>query len=422
MIIAPSFLNKYSHVNWALADQAMVSGVNFFTGLMVARFLGMDQFGSFTLVWMAVLFINSIQMAMVGSPMMSIGPKQSEADEDSYYNAVMLQQLLFTLATFVLIFSGVRVSVVFMPEWGIDGVALPLAFSGAFFQAQDFLRRYFFCRQRALDAFWNDAVSYLGQLVVLGVAFYMSDMNVRGVLWVIGLTSACAVVLGLARTNVKLPEVRFFIKVLDRHWAYAKWITLSTLLQWGAGNLVFILTGGILGPASVGVLKASQNIMAFSHILFQAMENFVPVKASKIYAEHGLESLKMYKNKVVLFGGAATAALALMIAIFADELLLLAYADEYEQYGYVLRWFSIIYIFMYLGFPYRAVLRALEKTKSIFESQMIPSVFVVTSGYLIIKSYGLQGALATFLLTYIFTALYLHYSFSKEVCFQAKDV
>ena len=35
---AARLLSRYSHVNWALADQTMVSGVNFPTGILLARY------------------------------------------------------------------------------------------------------------------------------------------------------------------------------------------------------------------------------------------------------------------------------------------------------------------------------------------------------------------------------------------------
>ena len=49
--LAARILSRYSHVNWALADQTMVSGVNFLTGILLARYLGVEEFGRFTLAW-----------------------------------------------------------------------------------------------------------------------------------------------------------------------------------------------------------------------------------------------------------------------------------------------------------------------------------------------------------------------------------
>ena len=44
-----NFLTRHRHFNWALADQIIVSGANFLTALLLARYLGPEEFGRFTL-------------------------------------------------------------------------------------------------------------------------------------------------------------------------------------------------------------------------------------------------------------------------------------------------------------------------------------------------------------------------------------
>ena len=56
-----SHLTRLRREAWALGDQALVSGMNFMTNVLLARLLGMKEFGIFTLAWMAVLFFNSLQ-------------------------------------------------------------------------------------------------------------------------------------------------------------------------------------------------------------------------------------------------------------------------------------------------------------------------------------------------------------------------
>src|SRR3989339_512327 len=89
-----AFISRYRHMNWALADQAMVSGVNFLTGILLARYLGLEEYGRFTLAWMAVLLCNSFQQAGIIAPMMSIGPKQKKEDGPSYYGTLFIHQQL----------------------------------------------------------------------------------------------------------------------------------------------------------------------------------------------------------------------------------------------------------------------------------------------------------------------------------------
>lgn len=410
-----NLLKQYSHINWVLADQAMVSGVNFLTGLLLARFLGLHEFGSYTLIWMAVLFVNSFQMAMISAPMMSIGPKQPLDESDLYYRAVLSQQALFSLISFLLLFCAIKLASVLKPEWPVEGLALPVALSGTFFQYQDFLRRYFFCRQLAASAFWNDVISYLGQIVLLVGLFFSIGLNIAGVLWVIASTSFVAIMFGLAKIDFQLVSKQEFKKISRRHWMFSKWSTLSALLQWGSGNLVFIITGSVLGAASVGVLKAAQNIMAVSHILFQGMENFVPAQASRKITTLGIVALQKYINKVVLAGGLVTISFATVIFIFSNEVLDLVYGDVYSRYGYVLQWFAVIYVFMFLCFPYRAALRAIENTKAIFQSQVAASLFVIMFCYALVQSFELTGALVSLLTVYLIVIIYLLVSFSGSV-------
>ena len=117
-IVIRNFIGRYSQINWALVDQAMVSGVNFLTGIILVRYLGLEEFGRFTLAWLIVLFFNSIQFAAVISPMMSIGPKQADIEFPQYYGAVFLQQLFWSTACFISIFSCVWASQFFF-DWKI---------------------------------------------------------------------------------------------------------------------------------------------------------------------------------------------------------------------------------------------------------------------------------------------------------------
>ena len=78
---AANFLTRHRHFNWALADQIIVSGANFLTALLLARHLGPEEFGRFTLAWLVVLFVTSLQAGLIVSPMMSVGPKLDAAED-----------------------------------------------------------------------------------------------------------------------------------------------------------------------------------------------------------------------------------------------------------------------------------------------------------------------------------------------------
>ena len=169
---------------WALTDQGIVSATSFLTNLILVRFMGLREFGVFTLAWMSVQFVNSLQSALIVAPMMSIGPKQDEKDRPTYFGAVVFQELLFVCCCFVFVFVALKVSSIFFPQLGLQPLALPLAVSAFAYQLQDFLRRYFFTTRESRRALADDALSYLTQLPLLFLLHRMGRLDSVTALWV----------------------------------------------------------------------------------------------------------------------------------------------------------------------------------------------------------------------------------------------
>lgn len=52
-------------------DQIIVSGSNFLLGILLARNLGIEEYGQFALLWLIVLFFSSLQLSFIVSPMLT---------------------------------------------------------------------------------------------------------------------------------------------------------------------------------------------------------------------------------------------------------------------------------------------------------------------------------------------------------------
>ena len=71
-------LINYKSLNYSLLDQALVSGSNFLSTIIIARILGLHDFGIFATLWIILLFINSLHVSTIVFPMMSLVPKQKK--------------------------------------------------------------------------------------------------------------------------------------------------------------------------------------------------------------------------------------------------------------------------------------------------------------------------------------------------------
>ena len=381
----------------------MVSGVNFLTAILLARYLGIEEFGRFTLAWMAVLFANSIQYAMIIAPMMSTGPKQSAAERPAYYGAVVAQQIVVSVFFFFAVFSGVRLSAVFFPEWRVEGFALPLAAAAVALLSQDFLRRYFFTCRREAVAFANDAIRYLGQIAVLIWLFlsYPESMDSIKTLWVIAVLATAAAVYGafyVERVEINAATVR---RVASRHWHFSKWLVGSAILQWCSGNLFTVASGAVLGSSAVGALKAVHSLMGVTHVLILGLDNIVPVRAARNFHVGGKPALYSYLRRVTFLGGAATGVIAVIAAVVPDFWLGLVFGEQYSGYGYLLQWFAVVYCFSFFGLPLRAGLRAIEHTRTIFWAYLWMALFSVIFAYPFVVHFELAGAAAGFIIAYL---------------------
>jgi O-antigen/teichoic acid export membrane protein len=378
---------------WALTDQAVISATNFLTNVMLARFMGLREFGIFVLAWMSVLFVNSIQTALIVAPMMSIGAKQEEKDRPSYFGAVVFQELALVSFCFVLVFVALKTSSSLLHHPELRQLALPLAVSAFAYQMQDFVRRYFFATCRSRLALADDALSYLTQLPILFLLHRAGHLNSATALWVMAGTSIVGMVTGWFWVERIEFHWDWITAVSRRHWGMSRWLTGSALLTWTSSNLFVIAAPVYYGAAAAGVLKASQNLMGVTHVWFQGLENIVPVETARRLREGGVHSMLAYTRSVVVKWGSLTLLFAIIMAAAPAFWLRLVYGSQVAQYGNILRLYALLYVIVFLGGPLRAALQALEFTMPIFWSYLAMTALAFTFAGPMVKQLGLSGSL-----------------------------
>jgi O-antigen/teichoic acid export membrane protein len=378
---------------WALADQSIVSATNFLTNVILARFMGLREFGVFALAWMSVLFVNSIQYALIISPMMSVGPKQKKEDRPSYFGAVLFHELLLVSVCFAVVFIGLHFVGNHIRHVDVGYLALPLAVSAFAYQMQDFFRRYFFVTTRGRRALVDDGLSYLTQLPILFALHWLHRLNSVTALWSMAGTSLLGLV--VACFWIEPVEVHWSrIKaVSSQHWKISRWLTPSAILQWTSGNLFVVAAPVYYGPAAAGVLKASQNLMGATHVWFQGLDNVVPAEAARRFHEGGVQRMLAYIRTILFKWGGLTLAFAIVMGIAPSLWLRLVYGPQMAQYGYVLRLYALLYVLIFVGAPLRAGLLALEYTAPIFWSYLAMTAFSVSLSFPMAKWLRLDGVM-----------------------------
>lgn len=364
---------RYSHVKWVLTDQVMVSGLNFLTGVLLARFLGVEGYGQFVLLYSVLLYGHTLYVALIVAPMMSIAPQvNSDVEQTNYLKGMITLQLLFSFLLSLIVFvlgSGVEK---WYPSWNLGEKLLPLAISILCFQLQDWLRRYYFIYRKGKAVFINDVISYGGQIALLFLFYRFEQLSIANAFWAIAVSSAIAFVLGVVTENIS-PGWAYASQAFQQSWQSGRDLLLAGQINWAGSQGILLFGASILGAKAAGGIRAAQNIVGPLNILFQAMENIIPIRAAQHYAQNQLTGLTVYLKKISLLGGLLLAVPCITIALFSKALMELTYGKAYAVFAVLITW-QVVYIFM--GFFIQQAfyfLRTIGYTKAIILTTVISS-------------------------------------------------
>jgi O-antigen/teichoic acid export membrane protein len=383
----------------ALCDQALVSGANFATNVILARALGIREYGVFALSWMAVLFVSSLQWAFIVSPMMSVGPKQEEHDRPSYYGAVLIQEIAFAALSVAGLLIALRLSVLHFPQWNVQSLGLPLSFAAFSYLLQDFVRRYFFSTGQSKFALLSDAISYLTQIPIILVLSHRPNFSSARALWIIGATSLVSFLAGWVWFESVKFRAATLREVAVRHWKISRWLAPSAFMQWSSGNLFIVAAPVYYGASAAAVLRAAQNIVGVAHIWFLGLENVVPAEAARRMHNKGLDATFDYIKQIIVRWGLITVGFVSLVSLRPDFWLQLVYGPKYAGYGHILQLYALLYLMYFFAGPFRAGLQALEYTAPIFWSYSIMTIFSLAFAGPLTRLLGLNGAMLGMIVT-----------------------
>lgn len=374
-----------------LLDQMIVSGLNFIIAIVLARILGLEAFGQYTLVLIIVFFCLEIQRALVTAPMIHI----AAAHDVPGYIARLVRAQIFG-AALMAVCAGVfvQVSGMLFPKWGIADLIGP-TMAVIFFRMQmEFARRYFYLRDLKARVFAMDitvATSVVGILTFLN---WLDFFSVQIVLWAHAAAYAVAIPFyaGLwcrIGSGLRMNIAEF----LKRHGAFGGWLAAAVVVTYAASNILVMTGGAVLGATAAGTVKASQYMMGGMIVLFQAVENFVPVHMTRLHQKGNKGDFTRFVLKA---GG------GMMLFAAVHGMLIYAYMDP------LARWLvpgnpdalpplvmvNIVLAFvLVVGYMMQFIMRAHNRTRVIFAVNLATATLSALLGPGIIDHFGVIGVL-----------------------------
>jgi len=405
-------LKNFSNI---LFDQAIVSGSNFLLSIFILRFLGTEIFGIFSFLWLFILFLNSIQMSLIISPMMSNFPKQNYKNRNKYLSGIFLYQILFCLFFGTLLILFINIGGNKFNNFNISKFSYSLVFLFIFMQLQQFFRRLSFLNKDYNKAIISDLISY-SILFILIIYFEISKLlNLDLLIWLLGISFFFGNIIFIL--DIFKFKINFFnfLNSFCNNWKISKWLFLTSLLQWFSGNFWIINTGLILGPYALGVLRACQTIINITNLAFQSFENLFPSKFSEIYINKGKKHFKEYFINFIKNGLVYIVLTIIFIIFFSKKILIIVFGLDISQYSKILIYLSLILPITFLIFPITYSLRTVGKTKYIFIGYLLSSLFTLSFSNIIISKLDMPGTVLGLFISSIIVLLVTFYSYKKNI-------
>lgn len=384
----------------AAVDQAWISLVNFSIAFLFIRFGEKSEYGIYTMLMTLVYFIQSIQNALILSPLATVLPAAEASERSSVAATALRMQTLFLLGAALVAALGLLIYQM-AGGHGLEPL-LVLAFAlGAFgISAREGLRAFSYCEGRVLAALKGDLVFGACALIALLAIAWLSRIDARLALAATGVAALIPFVL----MRQSAGDGRFSSEIWRRFWVCGRWSLIGAALTWVNLYAYPLIVGLRTDAETVAELSAARLFLTPAAIGITAWSNLCRPKISGWFSRGELMSIR----KISLYSLAAAFFVLAIFSLFVH----LFYRDVEpvlgSQYGglqgIVMAW-SVFFVFSVARSIFMASLMVNERGYKALQSVSVASLLLSLTGLWFAAPSGAVAVVGVLCLVEAFQAL-----------------
>lgn len=301
---AYGMLRRASGPGWAMLSQLITSGGNFITSAIIVRELGLVEFGRFSVAFMIIMIVRNLLNGAILVPMSVIGSKLRGSSAAVYRGFLALNGGVFAVGTSLLFLAlGWALSALPGMMWFGD-LALGAALANFTSNLADYFRRYEFTQFRAARACWIDAVRFFVQLAVIAAlaVVWRGSFTAGTALLAVAAGGAAGTMLGLVIHGAVRWQGNFARAAWSRHARFIRWMLPSVALETLQANAPLFIGGAFLGEATLGSVRAVQQLANILSLPTNALQQVAPSMAGQRFKAAGAKAMGVLLFKLTLGG------------------------------------------------------------------------------------------------------------------------
>jgi O-antigen/teichoic acid export membrane protein len=388
----------------AIMDHGLISASNFLLGIVLARYLGSEQYGAYALAFSTFVLLSIVHSALAMEPMSVFAPSIYRKHLREYLGLLLWIQIV---GSAVVVVSGVAGGVIFhiLGEHSnlisaLEGIALASPWVLIFW----FARRAFYLELRPAQALIGSVV-YSAFLCIgiwaLSMEHLLSPFAAFLVMGAAALLTSLLLLLLLrpAVSRKAIAKVLSIKEVCARHWEYGRWAFASALFVWVPWNGFYSVVAHFSGLAGSGALKALLNLAMPMTQTYAAFSLLFISQAARLGHEKGWEAVKILAWRIAGLYTLGSSAYWILICLFRTQLINLMYAGHYQEIAPLVPVVAVASILSGAAMGPTIAIRAMRSPASVTAIYFGSSLACVLIGIPACKAWGLGGAVTGILLS-----------------------
>jgi len=397
---------------WAIMDQGLFAVSNFALNVLLARWLAPADYGAFSVAYTIFLLLGTFHTAILTEPMLVFGPGKYKERLGAYLAVLLRGHWLFGALVGAL-FAAAGLALWRFGHSQLTPAIFGLAIANPFILFQWLMRRACYVNlQPRLAAFAGAIYMALMAAGVFGLYHY----GWLGAATALTVMAGASLVSGLwlvwqLRVDRNIEGGELAREAIGNHWRYGRWAVGTAALMWFPGNSFMLFLPSWWGLEASAVYRAMLNLLLPVMNLTTALGGLLLPSLVRLRESPTFGSTVFRLTLLFLL---APLAYWMLLGFVGEPIIQLLYGGKYSDYSHLLWLAGLVPLMAAVSNVNGAALRALELPSQVFLTYVCSTGVAVTIGLMLVRAWGVEGALVGWLLAYAVTASMMVFSFWRS--------
>lgn len=387
-------------LGFAIFDQAFFAVSSFIINILLARWMTPEQYGAFAVAYAWFLLPTNFYEAALIEPMNVFGAGKYSDHFQKYLGFIFRGHGILALLVSAVLLVGFALSYTY--DSPVVAAAILGSAIAAPFLLMRLLTRFPFYVISRPDWPVRGSIIYLIVSVAGLLAIYQIGwLNALTAFIVMGLASLPGsiylTVSGLKPDFRAKRDIMTSREIIEDHWDYGKWSTLTRAMHWITTNIYVIVLPMIMTLEASGAIKALTNLVMPIAMAISAMTALLLPNFARRFKSGGIQALNHAVSNMIKLYLVLIAPYMVAMVVFGSWVVNFLYNGFYDEYISIPLFIALsIQIFLQgIISILSASLRASGNVKLAFLSKILPTVVTLTVGLFLIWRYAFAGAIVS---------------------------